>query len=203
MNKKKILYSISVIVFIVLEIFLKILYDDYTRETKIIKLITSNGEIIKKYCRFNNIQKRLYVSVIYGELNSNLNFFDEFDDIRAEYGYDPSVGFGQIRVSTFMWLEENYSDGKYIIKSKTEDELIKKILDIDINIKYTTFYIKLIREKLSELLELEPSVISIASQYSLGIDHGKRKINPNFVSPVGQSAKDFYYSDKLLGLFPK
>ena len=201
MNRKNITYSVSIII-IVFGGFVKILYDKQTLETKIIDLISLNKEYIYKYCKINHIKPRLYVSVIYGELNSNLNFFDEFDNIRAEYGYDPSVGFGQIRVSTFMWLEDKYSDGKYIIKSKTEDELIKKILNTENNIKYTVFYIKLIIGKLSKILKKEPSIITIGSLYSLGIDHGMRKINPNFVSQVGQSAEEFYNSYKLINLFP-
>jgi len=61
----------------------------------------------------------------------------------------------------------------------------------------------LIRNKLRDELNIEPSVKLLGSYYSLGIDHGKRKINPDFTSPVGEAAEEFYYSDKLITLFPR
>lgn len=180
-----------------------ILYLDIDRESTIIERISRHSEQVHHYSNLNQINPRVYISIVYGELSSNMNFFDEFDNIRADFGYDPSVGFGQMRVSTFMWIEYKHADGVNIIKSKNEDELVTKIKDDITNISYTTFYVGLIRDKIRDELDIEPTVKLLGSYYSLGIDHGKRKLNPNFTSPVGEAAEEFYYSDKLLLLFPR
>lgn len=184
-------------------IFSFILYNEFDRESTIIDRISRHTERVHYYSQLNNIDSRVYISIVYGELSSNMNFFDEFDNIRADFGYDPSVGFGQMRVSTFMWLELKHADGINIKKSKNEDELVTKIKDDITNIAYTTFYVGLIRDKVCDELDIEPSVKLLGSYYSLGIDHGRRKLNPQFTSPVGEAAEEFYLSDKLLDLYPR
>ena len=178
-----------------------IYYSQSDRENVIIERISEHSEEVKYYSELNGIDPRVYISIVYGELSSNLNFFDEFDDIRADFGYDPSVGFGQMRVSTFMWIEHKYADGVHIIKSNNTEELVAKIKDDVTNIAYTTFYVGLIEKKIRNELNIEPSVKLLGSYYSLGIDHGKRKINPDFTSPVGEAAEEFFYSDKLLNQY--
>jgi hypothetical protein len=180
-----------------------ILIAESDREKTIIERISRHSEHVIYYSQLNNIDPRVYISIVYGELSSNMNFFDEFDNIRADFGYDPSVGFGQMRVSTFMWIEHKYADGINIIKSKDDKELVTKIKDDITNIAYTTFYVGLIYKKIRDELNIEPSVKLLGSYYSLGIDHGKRKINPDFTSPVGEAAEEFYYSVKLLNQYPR
>ncbi len=180
-----------------------IYYLESDREAEIIERISRQAEHVKRCSALNGIEPRVYISIVYGELSSNMNFFDEFDNIRADFGYDPSVGFGQMRVSTFMWIESKYADGINIIKSKNEKELVKKIKDDLINIAYTAFYVGLIKKKINEELNIQPSVKLLGSYYSLGIDHGRRELNPNFTSPVGEAAEEFYFSDKLLEQYPR
>lgn len=171
-------------------------------ERNILSMISKNREIVDYYCQVNNLKPRVYISVVYGELRSNYNFFDGFDNIRAEYGFNPSAGYGQMRVSTFMWLEENFADGKIITKSRNRDEVVRKIMNDTINIAYTTFYVNLIRKKLQSIDNILPTIKQLGSFYSLGIDHGRREINKNATTPVGINAEKFYYSNKLIDLYP-
>jgi hypothetical protein len=179
------------------------LYDSWSRESRVVKRISEASCFINSACTRFGIDSRLMASVVYGELFSNLNVLDEFDRIRAEYGFDPSVGFGQMRVSTFIWLEECSADGKNIFRSRDKKELVKKISNDSINIIYSACYIALIKNRLFNEWDKEPDIRQIGSYYSLGIDHGCRKPNPEFVTPVGLAAEEFYNSDKLLSVYPR
>jgi len=202
---KKRIWIISSIALLAILIFASyVVYNNnYSSESKILAMISQNREIINYYCKVNNIKPRAYISVVYGELSSNFNFFDGFDFVRAEFGFDPSAGFGQMRVSTFMWLEENYADGKTITRSRNRNETVSKIINDTTNIAYTTFYLKLISDKLLSVDGKEPTIRQLGSFYSLGIDHGKRKINKDYTSNVGRVAEKFYYSNDLISIYPK
>ncbi len=202
---KKRIWIISGIILLGIIIFISYLkYDnDYSRESRIISWISKNKEIVNYYCKVNNIKPRVYISIVYGELHSNFNFFDNFDSLRAAYGFNASIGFGQMRISTVMWLEENYADGQIIKRSRNKNELTRKILNDKMNIAYTTFYVKLITDRLLSIDGKEPTIRQLGSFYSLGIDHGKRKINKDYTSNVGRVAEKFYYSNDLISIYPK
>ncbi len=202
--KKRNWFISGIILFAIIALASIFIYDNnFSSESQILEMISQNRDDVIYYCKVNNLEPRVYISIIYGELHSNFNFFDGFDDVRAEFGFDPSAGFGQMRVSTFMWLEENFADGKIITKSRNKNEVVRKILNDKTNIAYTTFYIKLISEKLLSIDGKPPTVKQLGSHYSLGIDHGKRKINKDFTSPVGINAEKFYYSSNLIDIYPR
>lgn len=201
--KKRNLIIGTIILAAILAMGSYLIFDKYSTESRIILLISKNTEVVNYYCKTYNIEPRIYISIIYGELHSNYNFFDDFDNVRAEFGFDPSAGFGQMKVSTLMWIEENYPDGKTITKSRNRNEAVRKILNDTTNIAYSVFYVKLIRQKLLDINAKEPTVKQLGAFYSLGIDHGKRKINTNFTSPVGLAAEQFYNSDKLIEIYPR
>jgi hypothetical protein len=201
--KKRIWIITGVVLFSVSVCVAYFIYDKNSKENKILSMVGKNRDIVNYYCKVNHINPRVYISVVYGELHSNWNFFDDFDNIRAQYGFDPSAGFGQMRVSTFMWIEDKYADGTIITKSRTRDELVHKLLNDTTNIAYSSFYVKQISDKLLSLDGSAPTIRQIGSFYSIGIDHGERKMNKKNTTPVGREAENFYYSNNLIDIYPR
>jgi len=173
-------------------------------ETEIDYLIGSHSNLIRENCRLFNINPRVYASIIYGELKNNYDEWDRFDSFRARIGMDPSVGFAQIKVSTFMWIEDNYANGQYISKSISKDDLIDKMLNDSINILYSVFYVRLITDKFIEKFKREPSVKTIASYYGKGIDYYKgENLDSSYFNQAGKTSEEFYISNKLIKKFPR
>ncbi len=156
----------------------------------------SNEKIIERYCNEFNLDPRLYISVIYGELINNYNALDRFDETRACLGFNPSVGFAQIRISTIKWIELNYSNLPCVSQSGSRKELIDKGVNDTTNILYSVLYIKLIEEKLADY----NSIKLIGSYYGKGIDNNKN-IDINYSNVIGDSAESFYFSKKLVNVF--
>ena len=155
-------------------------------------------------CKRLGIKHRIYISIIYGELKNNFDKWDKFDNLRAKIGMDPSVGFAQIKVSTAEWIEDKYSDNKFIYKSNNYDELVDKLINDSTNTLYSVFYIKLIRDKLFNKFKRVPSVKLIASYYGRGIDYYREdNIDSAYYNQIGITAQEFYDSDKLLDSFPR
>ena len=146
--------------------------------------------------------QRLYVSIIYAELMNNFDYMDKLDNVRAKYGFDPSVGFAQIRVSTFYWIEEN-SNNTLIIESKDKDDLLNKIATDSINILYSAEYIRMINALFMKKYGKSASIKSLGSYYSAGIDYGKDDVDSNYFNIVGRTAEEFYNSDILINEFPR
>lgn len=157
-----------------------------------LSIILSRKVLINNYCKIFNLNPRLYISVIYGELINNYNALDNFDETRAYLGFDASIGFAQLRISTIKWIELNYSDLPFISQSSSRKELIEKGLNDTTNVIYSVLYVKLIKEKLSKIY----SVRSIGSYYGIGIDK-QQKIDKNYTNAIGDSAMAFYFSDRL------
>ncbi|MFA3782598.1 hypothetical protein ABRY23_05975 [Melioribacteraceae bacterium 4301-Me] len=156
------------------------------------------------FCNEFKILPRLYVATIYAELHNNYNIIDRFDEFRAKIGMDPSVGFAQMRVSTAIWIEDYYSDNKIIFKSNSYEELVNKIIDDSTNIVYSTFYIKLIHDRLLKKFHKKPSVKTIASYYGRGIDYYRGdEIDSLYYNQIGITAEEFFYSDMLIEQFPR
>ncbi len=170
----------------------------------ILKTIVVNEKFIKKLINEIGIQHRIFISIIYSELKLNYNDFDRFDEIRARWGFDPSVGFAQMKISTAYWIENNYNNGKLIRKSKSREELIDKIINDSTNVIYSGFYIKLIQDKLFFKFHEKPSIKLIASYYGRGIDYYREDyIDSSYYNQIGITAQEFYDSDKLLDSFPR
>ncbi len=163
-----------------------------------LSIILSRKVLINNYCKIFNLNPRLYISVIYGELINNYNALDNFDETRAYLGFDASIGFAQLRISTIKWIELNYSDLPFISQSSSRKELIEKGLNDTTNVIYSVLYVKLIKEKLSKIY----SVRSIGSYYGIGIDK-QQKIDKNYTNAIGDSAMAFYFSDRLIKIFDR
>lgn len=164
--------------------------------------ILKNKKDIFNYCNIFNVSPRMYVSVIYAELYRNYDYYDSIDELRAHLGSDASVGFAQIKVSTFYWIEKN-SKTDLIRRSKNKEEAIDKLITDQINILYSVYYIKLIEDLFLEKYNKKPSIMSLATYYSIGIDYGKGiLIDSLYTNNIGEIAFQFYNSSELLDDFP-
>lgn len=108
-----------------------------------------------------------------------------------------------MRISTFSWLENNFSNNSFIRKSRNKNQLLKKIKDINQNILYTSFYVKLIIEGFTKTYRVYPNIRTIASYYGVGIDRDNIEFDSSYYNIIGLSAETFYYSDKLIELYPR
>jgi len=169
---------------------------------KTINSIIIHDGVIHHICAQIKFSERKYVSCIYGELYNNYNEFDKLDIFRAKLGYDPSVGFSQIKISTFYWIEDN-SNNPLITKSLTKKELLSKITTDSINILYSVTYIKMINNLFVKKYSKDASVKSLGSFYSAGIDYGKDDVDTNYFNIVGETAEKFYYSNMLINEYPR
>lgn len=171
------------------------------KEKMIMGRIAEQQEIIKKYCHQFNVSPRMYVSILFSELYNNLNFYDEFDEVRANIGFDPSIGFSQIRVSTAFWIENNYTVRDIITKSRTKKELIAKLVDDNVNIAYSVFYVSLISKAVEQKTK-RANINTVASYYGRGIDFNKEVSDTLYSNFIGKTAEQFFNSENLRVAFP-
>lgn len=195
--------KIFLFVFLFAIISIVILYVNTRYNYNLENEVKKRKTLILESCSIFDLHPRKYISVIYGELKNNLDQLDKIDDVRARLGFDPSIGFAQIRVSTFAWIEDNYADGFYIIKSKDRDEMIQKLISDSTNILYSIYYVKLILDKFFIKYKFEPSVKTLASYYGYGIDYYRTEIDSSYYNQIGITAEKFYNSNKLIKEFPK
>lgn len=173
-------------------------------EKNIISMIVEREKTINITCHLLGVQPRIYVSVVYSELINNFDNLDRFDEFRARIGANSSLGFAQIKVSTCFWIENNYSGYYGIYLSNSSKELVDKIVNDSINIHYSCFYIKLIHDMFHNTFQNHVvSAKNLASYYGIGIDEIDRKLDTLYSNKLGISADSFYYSNKLIGLFPR
>ncbi len=171
------------------------------KQKDILARIALHEQAIKQYSEMFTVEPRMYVSVIYGELYNNLNIYDEFDETRARLGFDPSIGFSQMRISTALWIENNCMTNAVVTKSRSKKELIDKLTDDTINIAYSVLYVRLISQKVPR--KTSSSINTIASYYGRGIDFNKDVSDTLYTNSIGKTAEEFYHSDLLCDIFPR
>lgn len=169
-------------------------------EIRTIEMMANKETLIKKQCKILALEPRKYVSVIYSELYNNYNYLDDFDSIRVELGFNPSLGFGQMRISTLKWILKNTPDFENYDTQRAN--LISLLLNDTTNIYFSAFYIKLISDKYNLKYGNNSPVGILGSYYSLGIDHSNATISKSYLNVIGKTATEFYYSDKLIDIFP-
>ena len=172
------------------------------RYETVVNKISKNRKIISYFCKKLEVDPVIFSCTIFAELNNNYNFYDRFDYFRAEIGSDPSIGFCQLKVSTIKWIENNYRVDKLgINKSKSIEELIKKMKNDTINIIYGIIYVKLIIKKYKDTYGRSPKISAIASYYSLGIDYGKEIYSKNYLNKMGITADSIYAKNIFQNIF--
>jgi len=166
--------------------------------TPLLRLLLSNKTYIDSYCEYYGVDPRLYVSVIYGERVNNVSEVDSLDAIRAALGFNPSIGFGQLRISTADWIERYHADSLYISRSKCRKELVSKTATDSTNILHSVKYVQLISDALRSTPGLDTlrRVNLIASYYGRGIDEGKG-IDTQYSNILGDSALAMYRGNWL------
>lgn len=165
--------------------------------------ILSQANLISSTCEHIRLDARLYVSVLYGELYNNYDHFDAADEYRAAAGFNPSIGFAQIRLSTIKWIELNFHRELSITQSSTRSQLIQHGMDDSLSILYSTFYVRTIIETLRMEFHREPFVEEVGSWYARGIDREDLLLDSNYLNPVGVSAGMVYRDTNLFRVFPK
>jgi hypothetical protein len=174
-------------------------------------------------CRAANafqIKPRLAASVIFVEQFKNVNWVDrKLDVVFADYGYNSSIGIGQVKVKTAEWIEETLHDptcqyypgddfAKTIPQSGSREDLVKRLNDPWWNAKYVAANLRLILERWERAgVEITSSVDISATLYSTGVvagDKEKKSPHPNpQPNDFGRLAKRFYESDLLLFWYPR
>jgi len=147
---------------------------------------------ICEYCLYFDIPEAFYISVIYAERLHNVNEFDRADFTRAYLGFDASVGFGQIKISTAEWLETHYEDLLPFCISSNRTALIDRLNAPDTNIAYSVLYCRIIRDSYHEMFGVFPDVASMSSYYSKGIDYGKTINDRYYLNSLGITAYDYF-----------
>lgn len=174
-------------------------------------------------CRAANafgIKPRLAASVIFVEQFKNVNWVDrKLDVVFAKYGYNSSIGIGQVKVKTAEWIEQALHDSvnKYfpggvfsavIPQSGSRDTLVKRLSDPSWNANYVAANLRQILERWGRAgVEIASRVDILATLYSTGVVSGEREKKSPHPNPqpneFGTLAKRFYDSDMLLFWYPR
>ena len=190
------------------------------KEERVLNKLIARKEIIHSTARSVGISPRIVASVIYAERLLNYNWDDAIlDDVLAKSGYNSSIGFGQVKLNTAFWIEEELHNpaGKYYLgkeiasqfkRSSSRNELAEKLIKDSSNIYYAAAYIAMIKQswKSVYLFRLENEAGILATLYSLGINvaNGTERLphpNPK-MNDFGRTAQDFFDSFELRKEFP-
>jgi len=187
------------------------------------ELLSKNAHNITHAARSFEISPRLLASIVYVEQTENVKPGEKFlDVVFAHSGYNASVGFAQMKVSTGAWLEVQIhsrsgdfylGENKRVLisPSRDRDELIRKLSADSVNLLYAAAYLAMIEKLWNNTLRapwLQNSRIGIlATLYSLGIvkpDGSLRMPHDHAaMSQFGRVAQAFFDSFMLREEFPE
>ncbi len=184
------------------------------------RIVSEYHEQISKAADAFEISPRMLAAILYAEHSSNVKF-GEFilDNVLAQCGYNSSVGLGQIKVNTAMWIEQQLVDSTaagffrqrvvLIRPSRSLEELITRLNDPAINLLYAAAYIRMAqglwKADIPRMSTERDSAQIFATLYSLGLtdSHGvvrRPHANPKF-NEFGAKAARFYLDQELIRLF--
>lgn len=149
-------------------------------------------DTIEGICQDFSLSPDLYFSIVYAERMHNVNKLDKADFSRARLGFDASVGFAQLKISTVAWIESNYSHLLSFSPAGNRMHLIRRLSFPDTNIVYSAAYCRIIVETFQERFGYPPDVAAMASYYGRGIDYGKEMDNEFYLNELGLTAYDYY-----------
>ncbi|MDD5581699.1 MAG: hypothetical protein PHS99_00590 [Candidatus Marinimicrobia bacterium] len=156
------------------------------------RYMLSYKEVIDSICHYFSLSPEVYFSVIYAERLHNINNLDKADYSRAYMGFNASVGFAQLKISTSEWIESHYSHLLPFNPSKNRSALIRRLAYPDTNIVYSAVYCQIIKDEFKEQFGYYPDVATIASYYGCGIDYGKGLNNEFYLNELGLTAYEYY-----------
>lgn len=190
------------------------------KEERVVNEMAEHQEFICSGARAFGISPRLVASVIYAERFLNYNWEDDLlDGFFAESGYNSSIGFAQIKVTTAFWIEKGVHNTRSlyylgndiecrITRSTSRPELIHRLLNDSINILYCCAYLAMIErrwENAKVLFSERTETGILATLYSLGVirfDGTERTPHANpQMNHFGETAQRFYDGFVLRGVF--
>ncbi len=190
-------------------------------EHDVLIAIQEHHELIVAASSSFGISPRLVASIIYSERFLNFNWEDALlDGLFAESGYNSSIGFAQIKVTTAFWIEKEVHNAQSLYylgneaaqripRSTSRSELIHRLLNDSINILYCCAYVAMIQhrwESTGAFLSDQNKAGIVATLYSLGVmlsDGTERTPHPNpQMNHFGETAQKFYGEFALRKEFP-
>ena len=186
------------------------------KEERVLNDIKSKQSVIAQAASTMLISPRTVASVIYAERLLNYNWEDKIlDDVTVRVGYNSSIGFAQIKITTAFWIEEelhkpygHYYLGKEIEqrfpRSRTREELINRLINDSTNIQYGAAYLAMIRMRWTNTgfcFAENNEAGMLGTLYCLGIlkNNDKERLpNANAsTNDFGKTAQAFYDSFTL------
>jgi hypothetical protein len=192
-----------------------------SKEERVVKEIAEHQELICSAAYTFALSPRLVASIIYAERYLNFNWEDDLlDGLFAESGYNSSVGFAQVKVTTAFWIEKEVHNTQSLYylgdnaerrfrRSTSRPDLIHRLLNDSINILYCCAYVAMIQhrwENAGVFFSEQNETGILATLYSLGairFDGSERIPHPNpQMNHFGETAQVFYDGFVLRMEFP-
>jgi len=162
--------------------------------------IKENYSYIKSICKRLNINKEIFMAIVYTERTLNYDWEDEaLDNLIASAGYNSSIGFCQIKIKTAYWIGKQIQDSSSVFfsgkdycsllpKISEREKLIDYLSNDSLNILYAALYIKIIslRWKSDDIdISLNPEILG--TLYSTGLFYKDGTERKPRVNPVSNS----------------
>lgn len=177
-----------------------------------IQVLKKNTEAIVSAGNLFNISPRLIASVIYVEHALNVTWVDrDVDPLLAVYGLNVSLGLGQVKINTAVWIEQSLHDStsayflgancsELIPLSASREETIKRLLLPPWNAKYIAANLAMIRYRWKEAgVTIDDNTEILATLYSAGVVENNIEKRFPRTQPVsngfGKLAEKFYLSN--------
>ncbi len=153
-------------------------------------VLEENSAVILEAGKLFNISPRLIASVIYVEHALNVTWIDrDVDPLLAGYGLNVSLGLGQVKINTALWIEKSLSDStslyflgrkfsKIIPLSTSREELVHRLLAPELkmapqatwNTKYIAANLAMVRHRWKEAgINIDNRTDILATLYSAGV----------------------------------
>ncbi|MGB2867466.1 MAG: hypothetical protein WBD36_03370 [Bacteroidota bacterium] len=191
-----------------------------SNEHQALRVLRSNCENIKNAAILFNVHPRDVASVIFVEHLMNVTWVDRKLDVTfAKYGFNTSIGLGQVKVETAKWIESTLRDsasryflgdslGTIFPATASKPDLISRLSDSAWNACYVAANIAMIDKRWADAgISLSGRVDVLATLYSVGVVQSgveKRKPHSNpLANQFGRLAEQFYNSDILIDLYPR
>jgi hypothetical protein len=199
------------------------LYVTYGEDKKsTLEVLAKNADHIKRCATAVGLSPRLVASVIFAERRENYRLNDALLDAWfARFGYNASIGFGQVKVNTAVWIERevsiprssyylNSTVAHLFLQKSSRSQLIEKLNNDSINCLYATTYLAMIWKRWSNAgLKWDENTAAgiLSTLYSLGVflangaerlPHSAPKMNE-----LGRVAQAFFSSSDLRQFFPQ
>ena len=170
-------------------------------------------------CRFG-VHSRLVAGVIFVEQVMNVSWVDRaLDATFAGYGFNTSIGIGQVKIETAEWVESvlrdstceyflNDSSSRVFPTQGSRDDMIKRLSEPKWNTLYVAATIAVIIKRWSVAgfpIDHRPDIIG--TLYSTGVWEDEQEKKKPHANPIpngfGRIVGQFLDSKAVLDLFPQ